>query len=160
MEQLFQTGSPRREDVIENYQPALELAGNANRGKLVFKQTCATCHKLDGVGTPVGAELTAIRDRGSSALLLHILDPNREVKPKFLNYVVLTDDGRVLTGLIATESANSLTLRRIDGTEVTVQRSEIDELRSTGLSFMPEGLEEKLDLQAMADLLEYLKSAK
>ena len=160
VEQLFQTGSPRREDVIENYQPALELAGNANRGKLVFKQTCATCHKLDGVGTPVGAELTAIRDRGSSALLLNILDPNREVKPKFLNYVVLTDDGRVLTGLIATESANSLTLRRIDGTEVTVQRSEIDELRSTGLSFMPEGLEEKLDLQAMADLLEYLKSAK
>ena len=61
---------------------------------------------------------------------------------------------------MAPETAHSLTPRRISGTQVTAQRSEIDELRSTGLSFMPEGLEEKLDLQAMADLLEYLKSAK
>lgn len=160
VEQLFQPITARREDVVKGYQQALELTGDADRGKQLFKQTCAACHKLNGVGTAVGAELTAIRDRGASALLLNVLDPNREVKPKFLSYVVLTDDGRVLTGLIATESANSVTLRRVDGTEVTVQRSEIDELRSTGLSFMPEGLEEKLNYQAMADLLEFLKNGK
>ena len=160
VQQLFPSSETRREDVIQDYQQSLELNGDPDRGKQLFRQTCASCHKLDGVGTAVGAELSAIRDRGSSALMLNILDPNREVKPKFLNYVVLTRDGRVLTGLIAAESANSLTLKRVDGTELTIQRSDIEELRNTGLSFMPEGLEEKLDHQAMADLLEYLKVAR
>ena len=160
VQQLFPSSETRREDVIQDYQQALELNGDPDRGKQLFRQTCASCHKLDDVGTAVGAELSAIRDRGSSALLLNILDPNREVKPKFLSYVVLTRDGRVLTGLIAEESANSLTLKRVDGSELTIQRSEIEELRNTGLSFMPEGLEEKLDHQAMADLLEYLKIAR
>ena len=157
VEQLFQASPSRRADVIQDYQQALQLTGDPARGKQVFKEACSACHKLAGVGTAVGAELTAIRDRGPSVLLLNILDPNREVKPKFLSYVSQTDDGRVLTGMIIAESANGLTLRRPDGSEVTVQRTEIDELRSTGLSFMPEGLEKSVDHQAMADLLEYLR---
>lgn len=156
VEQLFQSSPSRRADVIQNYQRALQLSGDPVRGKQVFKNNCSACHKLEGVGKEVGAELTAIRDRGPSALLLNILDPNREVKPKFLSYVAQTEDGRVLTGMIAAESANGLTLRRPDGSELTVQRTAIDELRSTGLSFMPEGLEKKVDHQAMADLLKYL----
>ena len=160
VEQLFQASPSRRADVIQNYQRVFRLTGDPVRGKRVFKKVCSACHKLEGVGTEVGAELTAIRDRGPSALLLNILDPNREVKPKFLSYVSQTDDGRVLTGMITAESANGLTLRRPDGSEVTVQRTEIDELRSTGLSFMPEGLEKSVDHQAMADLLKYLTIAR
>jgi putative heme-binding domain-containing protein len=60
--------------------------------------------------------------------------------------------------MIATESANSLTIRRPDGTTVELLRTEIEQLKSTGLSFMPEGLEKQLDRQAMADLLAYLDS--
>jgi putative heme-binding domain-containing protein len=71
---------------------------------------------------------------------------------------LITDDGRSLTGMIQTENANSLTLRRPDGTSLDIQRGNIDALRSTGLSFMPEGLEKQLDLAAMADLLAYLDS--
>jgi putative heme-binding domain-containing protein len=160
VEQLFQASPSRRADVIQDYQQALQLTGDPARGKQVFKEACSACHKLAEVGTAVGAELTAIRDRGPSVLLLNILDPNREVKPKFLSYVSQTDDGRVLTGMIIAESANGLTLRRPDGSEVTVQRTEIEELRSTGLSFMPEGLEKNVDHQAMADLLEYLRIAR
>lgn len=157
VEELFQASPSRRADVIQDYQQVLQLTGDPIRGKQVFKKVCSACHKLEGVGTAVGAELTAIRDRGPAALLLNILDPNREVKPKFLSYVTQTDDGLVLTGMITAESANSLTLRRPDGSEVAVQRTEIDELKSTGLSFMPEGLEKSVDHQAMADLLEYLR---
>ncbi len=92
--------------------------------------------------------------------MLNILDPNRDVKPQFLSYILVTTSGRVLTGMIAAETANSLTIRKPDGVEETVLRLDIEELRGTGLSFMPEGLEKQVDVAAMADLLSYLISAK
>ena len=90
--------------------------------------------------------------------MLNILDPNREVKPKYLAYILTTLDARVITGMVESESANSLLLRRPDGVRVEVPRADIDEMSSTGLSFMPEGLEKELDLVKMADLLAYLDS--
>jgi putative heme-binding domain-containing protein len=156
---LFRSDSlGRREDVIRQYRGVLEIEGDAGRGKEFFKKVCSACHRLEGVGTVVGADLKAIRNRGMEAVLLNVLDPNREVKPRFLTYSLVTDDGRSLTGMIQTENANSLTLRRPDGTTLDIQRAEIEMLRSSGLSFMPEGLEKQLDKQAMADLLAYLDS--
>ena len=156
VEELFGKRSSERVQAVQRYEAALVRSGDPSHGKSVFKKVCSKCHRLEGVGTAVGAELTAISDRGPQTLLLNILDPNREVKPKFLSYVLVTNDGRVLTGMIDSENTNSVTLRRVDGTTVTVPRTEIDQLRGTGLSFMPDGLEKELDLQAMADLLSYL----
>ena len=150
----------RRQDVVQAYQPALDLSGNAARGREHFRRVCSACHRLEQIGTAVGADLKAIRNRGMPAIMLNILDPNREVTPQFLTYVVLTADGRVHTGMIQSESANSITLRRPDDQNVTLLRIDIEEMRSTGLSFMPEGLEAELDHQAMADLLAYFNSIK
>ena len=129
-------------------------------GRMVFRKTCAACHKLENFGESIGADLNAIRDRGTAAVLLNILDPNREVKPQFLCYVAALDTGRQVTGMITAENANSLTLRKADGTAETILRVNIDELKSTSLSFMPEGLEKQIDKQAMADLLAYLNGSK
>ena len=148
----------RRQQVVNTYQQALDQQGDPARGKGIFKQVCSACHRLEGVGTALGADLRAIRNRGLPAVLLNILDPNREVKPKYLAYILTTQDGRVITGMIESESANSLLLRRPDGVQVEVSRAEVDQLQSTGLSFMPEGLEKQLDLDKMADLLAYLDS--
>jgi putative heme-binding domain-containing protein len=104
--------------------------------------------------------LSGTRDQAAEALLLNILDPNREVKPQFLSYILVTKSGRSLTGMISAETANSITLRQADRTSETVLRIDIEELRSTELSFMPEGLEKQIDVPAMADLLAYLKSTK
>jgi putative membrane-bound dehydrogenase-like protein len=150
----------RRADVVRSYQKALQLPGDRVRGKAVFAKVCSSCHQLEGVGTQVGADLSAIRDQAVDAILLNILDPNREVKPQFLSYYLVMDTGRIVTGIITEETANSITIRRADGTTETVLRIHIDELRSTGLSFMPEGLEKQIDVPAMADLLAYLKSIK
>ena len=122
------------------------MKGDRERGKAVFKTHCSTCHRLEGVGQQVGADLAAVRDRGLDSVLLNILDPNREVKPQYLSYVLVTTSGRVLTGMITAETANSLTIRKPDGGEETVLRLQIDELRSTGLSYMPEGLEKQIDV--------------
>ncbi|MBC8352154.1 MAG: c-type cytochrome [Planctomycetes bacterium] len=152
------TALRQRQEVVDQYQPALQAAGIGDRGKAVFKKECSACHQLEGVGTAVGADLKGIRNRGLAAVMLNILDPNREVKPQFQAYVIVTEDGRVTTGMIQAENANSLTIRRSDGTSVVLQRNQIEDLRSTGVSFMPEGLEKQIDPQAMADLLAYLDS--
>jgi putative heme-binding domain-containing protein len=157
---LFAAPQARRQDVVAAYQPALRLKGDPRRGKELFKANCSTCHRLEGVGQQVGADLSAIRDRGLETVLLNILDPNREVMPQFLSYVLVTTSGRVLTGIITAETANSLTIRQPDGRDETVLRIHIDELRGTGLSYMPEGLEKQIDVPAMADLLAYLNSMK
>jgi putative membrane-bound dehydrogenase-like protein len=160
-EKLFaKTKLSQRQDVVAAYQKALELKGDAVRGKAIFKKECTACHRLEGVGEQIGAELGAIKDRGSATILLNILDPNREVLPKFLAYRLVTDAGRIITGMITAETATSITIRRADTTSETVLRVNIEELRSTSMSFMPEGLEQQIDMQGMADLLAYLNSVK
>jgi putative heme-binding domain-containing protein len=151
-------GLTRRQDVVAAYHKALQLKGDAQRGKVLFKQHCSSCHRLELVGEQVGADLSAIRDRGAEAVLQNILDPNREVMPQYQAYVLVTTAGVVLAGMIVEESANSLTIRNPEGGRETVLRNQIDELRSTGLSYMPEGLEKQIDVPAMADLLAYLSS--
>ena len=136
------------------------MKGDIDRGRVHFRKTCAACHKLEGFGESIGADLNTIRDRGNAAVLLNILDPNREVKPQFLSYVIVLDSGRTLTGMIAAETANSLTLRKPDNTTETILRVNIEEIKETGLSFMPEGLEKTLDTTAMANVLAYLNSIK
>ena len=158
---LFEsTKLARRQDVVAAYRKALQLQGDKLRGKAVFKKECSACHQLEGVGTQVGADLNAIRDQGKETILLNILDPNREVKPQFVSYILMTNAGRMITGMITAETANSITVRRADATSETVLRIHVEELRSTGLSFMPEGLEKVIDVPAMADLLAYLGSIK
>ena len=157
---IFTTAQPRRQDVVEAYQKSLRMSGDRERGKAIFKEKCSACHRLEGVGRQVGADLAAIRDRGIDSVLLNILDPNRDVMPQYQSYVVATTSGRVVTGMIADETANSVTIRKPDGGDETVPRHQIEELRSTGLSFMPEGLEKQINVPAMADLLAYINSVK
>lgn len=148
----------KRGDVLADFKPVLEMQGDTARGKEAFKKTCAACHKLEGVGFELAPNLAAMKNRGPEAILLNVLDPNREVNPQYLNYIVQLADGRTLNGIISAETATSLTLKRADNATDTVLRIDIERLKSTGQSLMPEGLEKQVDKQAMADLLEYFKS--
>jgi putative heme-binding domain-containing protein len=152
-------GASQRAEIVEGYRAVLEMKGDAERGKQLFAKTCAACHKVQGVGNDIGPNLAAMKARGAEAILLNVLDPNREVNPQYLNYSVLTADGRQLTGLIAAETATSITLKRADNATDTVLRIDIEQLKSTGMSLMPEGMEKQIDRQGMADLLEFLRVA-
>jgi len=146
----------RRQDVLENYKEALTLKGDAVKGKVVFAKVCAACHRVEGVGHEIGPNLAAMQNRGAESILLNVLDPNREVNPQYVNYLVVTTDGRSLTGMVAAETATSVTLKRGENQTDTILRINIETMRSTGLSLMPEGLEQQIDRQAMADLIAYL----
>jgi putative heme-binding domain-containing protein len=134
------------------------LAGQPDRGRNVFLKTCATCHKAENAGVDVGPNLATITNRTTEDLLVHILDPNREVAPPYINYNVALVDGRVLSGIIADESANSLTLKRAEGATDIIPRSQVEAISSTGQSLMPEGLEKGLEPQDFADVIAYLRS--
>jgi len=146
---------PRRE-VIATYQSALKLSPDQSRGEIVFKRDCLQCHRLGSQGHEVGPNLATIQNRSPSQLLVNLLDPNREVSPNFLQYVVVTLDGRIVTGIIASETASSITLRQAEGKQQTILRSDIDQFSSSGKSMMPEGLEKNITPQEMADLIAYL----
>ncbi|MCY2966546.1 MAG: c-type cytochrome, partial [Planctomycetota bacterium] len=150
----------KRGDVIEAYASSLKLKGDVEAGRKHFQKTCVVCHKLEGVGHEIGPNLGTVQNRGAEAILVNLLDPNREVNPQFVNYILQNKAGKSITGLIAAETATSVTLRRQENQTDTVLRSDIDALRSSGLSIMPEGLEKNLDQQAVADLIAYLLSQK
>jgi putative heme-binding domain-containing protein len=92
-------------------------------------------------------------------LLVAILDPNRALESKFAAFTVATVDGRILSGLIASESATSVTLRRQEGKDEVLLRSEIEEMSASGQSLMPEGLEKDLSPRDLADLIAYIATA-
>lgn len=145
-----------RQAVLDSYQQALELPGDVDRGREHFRRVCSQCHRVGDVGHEIGPNLTAFTNRGAEAILWNVLDPNREVNPAYVNYVVTLTDGRTITGMISEETATSVSLKRAEGHFDTVQRSEIDSLVSTRQSIMPEGLEKQIDQQAMADLIAFL----
>jgi len=138
----------------------LGAGGDATRGRRVFEETCAACHRLDGVGTETGPDLAALTDYSVDALLIAILDPNRAALAEFIAYAVVLRDGRVLDGLISAETASSFTLTRADGSRQDVLRADVASLESTGLSFMPEGLEESLDAGKLADVIAFFAAAR
>jgi putative heme-binding domain-containing protein len=144
--------------VLKDYESITSLSGDRTRGKQAFTKTCSGCHQLDGVGHAVGPDLAALSNKSPLYLLQEILDPNRNVDSRYVEYQVRLNSGRALTGLLASESATSITLRAQEGKETVILRNEIDELRSSGKSLMPEGLEKELPLQSMADLIAYVST--
>jgi putative membrane-bound dehydrogenase-like protein len=150
--------SSDRTALVAKYEPAV-ATGDADHGRLLFEKSCASCHKLAGVGSNFGPNLAALTDKSPQTLLVSLLDPNRAVEAKYRGYNVVTRDGRVLTGLIVQESSSAITLAGADGRTTSLLRKEIDELHDSGKSFMPEGLERDLKPQDVADVLAFVRTA-
>ena len=154
---MFRSLIESRQKVVDKYRDALpNLKSDFAKGEVVFRRECQACHRVNNIGTEIGPSLATIRHRAPEEVLLHILDPNREVGPNFVAYAVETNDGRVLTGLIVEDTASSITLVRTTGTRETILRSQIEEIAGTGQSLMPPGLEDRVTPQEMADLLAFL----
>ena len=147
-----------RATVIKQYQSVMSLEGQVANGEKVFRTNCASCHRLDNIGHVIGPNLDSSSAREPQALIAHILAPNQYLLPNYENYVVVDTSGRIYTGMIASQSATSVTLKREENKTDTILRANIDELASTGKSLMPEGLEQKIDKQSMADLISFLQT--
>lgn len=145
-----------RQSVVDAFEPSLALTGVAKSGLATFQARCATCHKLGKEGHDLGPDLVTVKNAGKEKLLTNILDPNREVNANYVSFLIETRDGESLSGLIVNESSANVTVRMAGGVESIVARANIATLQSQGKSLMPEGLEEGLSQQDMADLLEFI----
>ena len=155
---LFGEPPRARQAVLREYDAALALQADPQRGREVFRKSCATCHRIDGEGFELGPELAALKHREPRWLLEAILDPNAAIEAKFRQVQLLTADGRLLTGLLTDQDQQSVQLTRPGGLADRIPRSEIESLRATAASLMPEGLERELTPQMIADVIALLKA--
>jgi putative heme-binding domain-containing protein len=147
-----------RKKVIDDYQSALKLKADAVQGREIFSKNCTTCHQIGKLGVNVAPDIADSRVTTQEALLVNILDPNRAIDNNYFSYTVITNDGKLLNGILSAETATSVTLRQAEGKTVTLLREEIDELHSDGISLMPVGLEKNITPQQMADLISFIKN--
>jgi putative membrane-bound dehydrogenase-like protein len=149
------------QELIQQYLQFQQAAGGKadhSRGRELFRKHCAACHVPDALGRATGPNLSNLTNRSPAALTESILVPNRSVEPNYRGYVVQTSDGRVLSGIIAEEAGDTITLALADGKRTTVHRSEIDEIRNTRVSLMPDGFNREFNHEMLRDLVEYLRS--
>ncbi len=154
---LAKAPSVDRQQIITKYQAALAGEHDLKKGKVAFEKHCAKCHQLGKTGASVGPDLDSVRSRPMESLLLDVLDPSGVVNPKFRTYNVVTQDGRVLTGLLLDESATTITLAREKDQRDVILRIDIEEIRASAKSLMPEDLEKSVTPQELANLLAYLR---
>jgi len=148
--------NPDRQNVIDAWMPLLKKTGDAAKGKLVFTQHCAKCHMHSGEGKNIGPDLTGMAVHPKDELIIHILDPNRSVEGNFRTYTVVMQDGKVHTGMIASESKTSVELVDSEGKTTPLQRDDIEQLVVTNKSLMPEGFEKQVTAVEFTNLIEFL----
>jgi putative membrane-bound dehydrogenase-like protein len=142
---------------LEKFAAALHSSGDRKAGADLFSKLCLQCHAIQGHGQNVGPSLSGISSRTPEALLVDILDPSRQVASDFVGYTVTTARGDTFTGLIMSENANAIVLRRPGVPDETIPRAEIKEVQASGRSLMPDGLETGLTPADLANLLEFLR---
>lgn len=155
---IFRDETSDRSQIVEGYRAVLTMAGNAERGRGVFEKQCASCHLSRG-GKRVGPDLSGVSSQTKAQLLQGILDPSRAMDARYTNYIVITREGRIHDGIVAAETPGVLTLRRGEGEDDTILRSNIVEIRASSVSLMPDGLEKSIPRQEMADLIAFLQGA-
>ena len=134
-------------DVIEQ--------ADLSAGRAIFQKTCANCHVLYGAGRRLGPDLTGSNRRNIDYLLENIVDPSASVGADFRTVVILLDDGRVLNGVVSEQSERTLTLQSPQES-ITIDRNQIEEMKTTSVSLMPEGQLQKLSPEQIRDLFGYL----
>jgi putative heme-binding domain-containing protein len=148
-----------RGPVLAQYRAALAGPRDANHGRDVFEKQCSKCHKLQDRGYVVGPDLAVVNRKTDDMLVSDILDPSNQITVGYNMYTVVTEEGQIFTGLLAAETATSVTLRKEQSAEETILRKNIDELAVSPLSMMPENLEKEVSPKDVADVVAYLREA-
>jgi putative heme-binding domain-containing protein len=174
-----QLDDPERRGLFERFLPAdqrklqrhivldrrklLAMTGDAMRGQQWFLQEksaqCRNCHKVGNNGGEIGPSLDGIGKRLTRAKLLEsLLEPSKTLEPKWVSHVIETGDGRIVIGLLHSETVEGIVLKSPQGKLQEVPTDEIERHYTTRTSIMPEGQVQGLEEQTIADLLAWLES--
>jgi putative heme-binding domain-containing protein len=133
-------------------------AGDAAAGHKLFVKHCAICHRLYGEGNQIGPDLTAADRKSLTVLLPNVVDPSGVIRPEFRAYNVVLDDGRILTGLLADANDSTVTVLDAKNQRTIVKRSNIEELKASDTSLMPDNVLESLGEQEIRDLFAFIRA--
>ncbi len=140
-----------------------KIKGNIVNGKKLFQTTatCAKCHIVGKLGKEVGPNLTEIGSKLSKeAMLTSILDPSAGISHNYENYLVLTDEGQTITGLKVSETATEVVIRTAEAVDRRFAKDEIENIKKSDKSIMPENLHHLIDQQGLIDIVEYMLTLK
>jgi putative heme-binding domain-containing protein len=155
---IWNADTSNRAAVIKKYRVALTLTGDPLKGQAIFEKNCIVCHTFKGRGATVGPNLTPLSDKTPEDFMVAILNPNDVIEPRFTAYNIDTKDGRSLTGIVKAETATTMTVVLAGGNTENVLRGDVAEIRASKLSLMPEGLEQNMAPQDLANLIAFLKA--
>lgn len=149
--------NPQREEVISQMRRVLrKTSGDPHAGQAVFKKLCGQCHKIYGEGQEVGPDITVNGRSSFEQLLSNVFDPSLVIGAAYQARTVVTEDGRVLTGLAAEDNEQRIVLKIQGGKLETIARADVEEMETSKLSLMPEDIEKQLKPQEIADLFAFL----
>ena len=154
---LLESANTNRAKVAASYKDAANLSGDVARGKKLFEENCARCHEPRRQGGRIGPDLSGINNKTREELIASILNPSYAIEPRFVNYIITTNDGRMYDGIIANETMWAITLRGGAEEDETVLRKNIASIRASSVSLMPDELEKNLGKQGLADVIAYLR---
>jgi putative membrane-bound dehydrogenase-like protein len=148
-----------RRERIQTLKVRLDKAtlskGDRSRGRAIFDRVCGSCHKLYGSGSDIGPDLTGSGRDNLDYLLENIIDPSAAVSADFRMVVVAMRDGRIFNGLVKTQTGRALTLQT-QTESMVLPRSEIEAVRPSTASLMPDGLLDTLSATEIRDLIAYV----
>ncbi len=148
---------PAREQLIAEMRALIRSTeGDPHRGIPVYKRLCAQCHTMYGEGVEVGPDITRNGRASFEQLLSNVFDPSLVIGADYQARTIITEDGRVLTGLLVEDSPQRVVLKVQGGKQEVIPRDDIDEMVTSQLSLMPEGVEKQMTPQEIADLFAFL----
>ena len=158
--QVSGASTEQMKDRIQHLAAILSTgSGNPKKGKPLYMKNCGQCHVLFGEGGQVGPDLTSFQRDNINRSLTNIVNPSLEVREGFESHVVVTNDGRVITGFLADKDNQVVVLRGVDGQNVIVRLTDIEEMTAGRQSIMPEGSLKSLSDQQLRDLFAYFRSS-
>ncbi len=148
--------NPDRQRVLGELSHLADQQGDVALGHEVYKKQCAKCHKHSGEGTKIGPDLTGMAVHPKAELLMHLIDPSRNVEGTYRVYTVVLDDGRVLNGMLGGETSTTFELIDAEAKRIVIQREDVEQLVASEKSLMPEGFEKQVPPADIVNLLEFL----
>jgi putative heme-binding domain-containing protein len=164
-DELLKFNRPRTEWKFDDLATAvaqLEHGRSFSNGKQMFQvASCVACHKLGGVGTEIGPDLTKLDPKQDKPveILRDIVDPSLRINEKYQTYIIETQAGQLITGLIVEETAETVKVIEnplAKAEPVVLKKTDIAERRKSPTSVMPKGLLDKLTREEILDLIAYV----
>ncbi|MFN9445848.1 MAG: PVC-type heme-binding CxxCH protein [Pirellulaceae bacterium] len=151
------TQSIQWESIATDYRTAWRDPGVISAGKELFQKHCASCHRIHGIGQDIGPALGSLAAKANDQIALSVAEPSREVDPRYQVFQAVTTDQQVVVGILLESNDQAVVLKTAQGKEERIERTELEQLTSSGKSLMPEGLLPLLNPQQFRDLLDFLR---